>query len=195
MNDQLVTVNNSSENSLLIGMSKTVTDVNTQSKSTSTQVTSRTASNQKIAIWSGRKPQSYVVKLKLGQRFVGIRELPICGVRKCGTQTEDELATPPNSNTGTIEATHRVTLTNSETPTLVAVTTSMSKPERLRMQWRDSKRRCRSLYLNNYLYDKLEFLPDEQRNRQVERSRISNAAVRQNRTENEWAEVRKKHQI
>ena len=71
----------------------------------------------------------------------------------------------------------------------------MSKPERLRMQWRDSKRRCRSLYLNNYLYDKLEFLPEEQRIRQVERSRISNAAVRQNRTENEWAEVRKKHQI
>ena len=71
----------------------------------------------------------------------------------------------------------------------------MSKPERLRMQWCDSKRRCRSLYLNNYLYDKLEFLPEEQRNRQVERSRISNAAVRQNRTENEWAEVRKKHQI
>ena len=71
----------------------------------------------------------------------------------------------------------------------------MSKHERLRMQWRDSKRRCCSSYLSNYLYDKLEFLPDEQRNRQIERSRISNAAVRQNRTENEWADVRKKHQI
>ena len=154
MNDQLVTVNNSSENLLPIGISNTLTviDVNTQSKSTSTQVTSRTASHQKIAIWSGRKPQSFVVKLKLGQRFVGIRELPICGVQKCGTQTEDELATPPNSNTGTIEATHRVTLTSSETPTLVAVTTSMSKPERLRMQWRDSKRRRRSLYLNNWQF-------------------------------------------
>ena len=67
----------------------------------------------------------------------------------------------------------------------------ISKQERRRKQWRDSKHRCRNWYFNG----KGKLLSIDEKDREVERSRIINAAARQKRTETDWIEVRKKHQI
>ena len=162
-----------------------MTNVNAKSKSKSTQVSRNLV---RETIWRGRRPNSFVIKL--GQRFLGVRELPLRGTRTLGTQTGNEmlLATSSNPNTRNIEAANQVPTDSTTTPES-SVNITVSNQYRRRMQWRDSKRRCRNWILNS----KGEVLSVEEKTRQVEQSRISNAAARQKRTEMDWIEVRRKH--
>ncbi len=136
--------------------------------------------------------------LPVGHQVVGItiRELvlPSIYLQRSGTRTETELPEDfPAIYNNSLAKTSTRTATN-ETSDVTATSKIINKQERRRKQWRNSKRQKRSLYDDTCVGDRI-IETAEQRNIRLEKCWIHNALVRQNRSENDWTEVRRKHQL
>ena len=151
--------------------------------STSTQVNSHLAfSTSKIKLRRGKYPRSAIVKV--GQRFLGIRELPSSSLQTAATQTGDDLLT--TSNEGNLAANKDKVANQDVNACEIEKIIATGKEQRRRKQWRESKRRSRGWYEDNVTGGK-------QREKD-EKSRKSYHATQRNRTEEERAAIRLKHQ-
>ena len=153
------------------------TDKSSQSSQTSPTLSKLTNSRAgMIKLSRGKYPRSAIVKV--GQRYLGIRELASSSLNTSSTQTEDSVASGIKTGTESSEKTVMI---------VVPETVVNSNKERRREQWRISKRRSRGWY--NYKSN----MADEQQ-RKKDEARLYAVRLRQGLTEEEKMKKRSKHQ-
>ena len=143
-----------------------------QSCQTSSTFSKQTNSRSGVErLTKGKYPRSAIVKV--GQRYLGIRELASSSLNTSSTQTDDSVA----STSSDCEKTVMI---------VIPETVADSNKERRRKQWRISKRRSRGWFSSN--------MTEEQQQRKKDEARLYAVTLSQGLTEDEKVNKRSKHQ-
>ena len=163
-------------------------------KSASTQV----SFSKRLKLKRGKLPQSAI--MKIGSRLIEVREL-----------ASDFLKDSSSAQTESGNKTSRLSANSCNTDavsiidedicnTNISPIPSSSNPgadngvdiERRRRKWRNAKRRRRAF---SWYVDEGFSETSEQRTKRLKKLRKQNALIRQRRSDEDWIEIRKKHQI